>query len=398
MDKKKKIIIGSIVGAIVLLLVIVGVVYSSGNSKKVEPVETETTEKVNIDEVTEAVSEAATGNTIEKEVETEEVATEDASTEASSEEVTDSVAEATTEVVEVVTPVATSEATEAVTEVVSGEVNPAVTPVPKNSSLMSKFPVIDYPANGTGRGPGANFRKGHDYENHEVAGGKVLGELNWWELTTWTASNGVVLKVLPADQGFPNGAPIIDGCGLDNVPGSDFLLAVAECLGTGGYWGEGTDMSYQMTVVPVSQIPAASAKRTSIDVNDATLLGYKANYESIMNNDGAINGDLLITSNSVAHRALDGGDIWVISYDSGMGAWKVRINSSSAYQYTWDGIKNILKYVNPDGEALYNLIYEDFYTGRLDVIPNFDEWYPYGSNYIYVPDNTNMGYAMYYIK
>ena len=92
-----------------------------------------------------------------------------------------------------------------------------------NSSLMAKFPVIDYPANGTGRGPGANFRKGQDYENHEVAGGKVLGELNWWELTTWTASNGVVLKVLPADQGFPNGAPIIDGCGLDNVPGSDFV-------------------------------------------------------------------------------------------------------------------------------------------------------------------------------
>ena len=48
----------------------------------------------------------------------------------------------------------------------------------QNSSLMAKFPVIDYPANGTGRGPGANFRKGHDYENHEVAGGKVLGELN----------------------------------------------------------------------------------------------------------------------------------------------------------------------------------------------------------------------------
>ena len=113
------------------------------------------------------------------------------------------------------------------------------------------FQDLLYDKKGTGRGPGANFRKGHDYENHEVAGGKVLGELNWWELTTWTASNGVVLKILPADQGFPNGAPIIDGCGLDNVPGSDFLLAVAECLGTGEYWGEGTDMSYQMTVVPV---------------------------------------------------------------------------------------------------------------------------------------------------
>lgn len=268
----------------------------------------------------------------------------------------------------------------------------------KNSSLMSMFPVINYDKKGTGRGPGANFRKGHDYENHEVAGGKVLGELNWWELTTWTASNGVVLKVLPADQGFPNGAPIIDGCGLDNVPGSDFLLAVAECLGTNDTWSDGNDMSYHMTVVPVSQIPAASAKRTSIDVNDATLLGYKANYESIMNSPGGIEGDFLITSNKVTHRNLAGVEVWAISYDSGMGAWEVRINASSPYQYVWDGIKNILKYVNPDGEALYNLIYEDFYTGRLDVIPNFDEWYPYGSNYIYVPDNTNMGYAMYYIK
>ena len=267
----------------------------------------------------------------------------------------------------------------------------------QNSSLMAKFPVIDYPANGTGRGPGANFRKGHDYENHEVAGGKVLGELNWWELTTWTASNVVVLKVLPADQGFPNGAPIIDGCGLDNVPGSDFLLAVAECLGQGERWGEGTDMSYQMTVVPVSQIPAASAKRTSIDVNDATLLGYKANYESIMNNTGVISGDFIITSNSVAHRALDGGDIWVISYDSGMGAWKVRINSSSPYQYTWDGIKNILKYVNPDGEALYNVIYEDFYVGS-EAIQEWDSWWPVANSYIYQPDNTGLGYAAYYVK
>ena len=267
----------------------------------------------------------------------------------------------------------------------------------KNSSLMSMFPVINYDKKGTGRGPGANFRKGHDYENHEVSGGKVLGELNWWELTTWTASNGVVLKVLPADQGFPNGAPIIDGCGLDNVPGSDFLLAVAECLGTGGYWGEGTDMSYQMTVVPVSQIPAASAKRTSIDVNDATLLGYKANYESIMNSAGGIDGDFLITSNSVAHRSIGGGDVWVISYDSGMGAWKVRINASSPYQYTWDGIKNILKYVNPDGEALYNLIYEDFYTGRQDVMPTYDDWYSYGNSNIMIVD-TPQGYVEYCIK
>lgn len=267
----------------------------------------------------------------------------------------------------------------------------------QNSSLMAKFPVIDYPANGTGRGPGANFRKGHDYENHEVAGGKVLGELNWWELTTWTASNGVVLKVLPADQGFPNGAPIIDGCGLDNVPGSDFLLAVAECLGTNEYWSDGNDMSYHMTVVPVSQIPAASAKRTSIDVNDATLLGYKANYESIMNSAGGTDGDFLISSNKVTHRNLAGVEVWAISYDSGMGAWEVRINVSSPYQYTWDGIKNILKYVNPDGEALYNVIYEDFYVGS-EAIQEWDSWWPVANSYIYQPDNTGLGYAAYYVK
>ncbi|MCR4758508.1 MAG: hypothetical protein K5792_11965, partial [Butyrivibrio sp.] len=156
-------------------------------------------------------------------------------------------------------------------------------------------------------------------------------------------------------------------------------------------------MTYKMTVVPVSKITAASAKRTSIDVNDATLLGYKANYEAIMNNDGAINGDFIITSNSVTHRAVNGGDIWVIFYDSGMGAWKVRINSSSPYQYTWDGIKNILKYVNPDGEALYNVIYEDFYTGREDVMPTYDDWYSYGNSNIMIVD-TPQGYVEYCIK
>ncbi len=61
---------------------------------------------------------------------------------------------------------------------------------------MIVFQDLLYDKKGTGRGPGANFRKGHDYENHEVAGGKVLGELNWWELTTWTASNSVTHRAV----------------------------------------------------------------------------------------------------------------------------------------------------------------------------------------------------------
>ena len=340
-----------------------------------------------------------------------EISSEQATDYTENEETDDATAEVSLETAEVTETASSSGSKEDASEAISKangastntkaeqpEVAGATKASGKNSSLMSMFPVINYDKKGTGRGPGANFRKGHDYENHEVAGGKVLGELNWWELTTWTASNGVVLKVLPADQGFPNGASIIDGCGLDNVPGSDFLLAVAECLGTGEHWGEGTDMSYQMTVVPVSQIPAASAKRTSIDVNDATLLGYKANYESIMNSAGGIDGDFLITSNSVAHRSIGGGDVWVISYDSGMGAWKVRINASSPYQYTWDGIKNILKYVNPDGEALYNAIYDDFYVASYDnPIEAYDSWWPCGNSQIYSTGDTP-GYCEYFIK
>ncbi len=270
----------------------------------------------------------------------------------------------------------------------------------QKSTLMSKFPVIDYPRTGTGRGPGANYRKGIDYNNFFVTRRHTLGESNWWELTTWTASNGVVLKALPADQGYPYGViPIMDGCGIDNKPASDYLLAVGECMGWADYWGNGTDLRQKMTEVPAVQIPAASVNRTSIDVNDPALLSFKGSYEAIMNSAGGIDGDFFVEPNLVMHRDISGATVWKVQYDPGMGAWRVDIFPSFEFkfQYAWDGIKNILKYVDPDGEALYNVIFEDYYVGS-ESIPEFDSWWPVANSQIYQPDYSNMNYCEYFIN
>ncbi|MBE5917272.1 MAG: hypothetical protein E7273_10585, partial [Pseudobutyrivibrio ruminis] len=163
---KKKIVIGSIVGAIILLLAIVGVVYSQNKKTNVET-EVATNEQVNIDTVTSDVAEAAKGDTIEEASSTtsstEEVAevTVEASTETSSEEVVEAVAETS----------ASNETTETVT--VEAVANASTNTETVQTSTQSKgtvgwpnaeggfipnnthgWPVISGYV-GTGEGPGA---------------------------------------------------------------------------------------------------------------------------------------------------------------------------------------------------------------------------------------------------
>ncbi|MCR4798040.1 MAG: hypothetical protein K5853_06270 [Lachnospiraceae bacterium] len=283
----------------------------------------------------------------------------------------------------------------------SGEVNA--------QTLMSMFPVIDYASTGTGKGPGANFIKGVDYENIGMSSRHSLGDINWWELTTWTADNGVVLKVVPADSGYPYGVvPVVDGCGLDLIPGSPFMIAVSECRGDAEIWGKKkNDLKFLkkvQTQVPKSQIRAASKKKKSIDVNNAALIAYKEDYESIMNSTGVIEGDLLIYDDVVMHRDIGGANYWLIKYDKKKKAWMLQINVAFGYMYEWDGIRNMLKYISPDGEALYDTVYDDFYLASRDnPIEEYDKWFRCGKK-AKIKRATEDAYgfkfrgAVYYIK
>lgn len=90
-----------------------------------------------------------------------------------------------------------------------------------------------------------------------------------------------------------------------------------------------------------------------------------------------------------------GGIFWsVIRVDD---YWEVKINALPS-ELRWDGIHQVLRYLSPDGDSLYNLIYEDCYTGRQDIMPEYDEWYSYENSQVMVEDTENMGYVIYRFK
>jgi len=396
---KKKIVIGSIVGAIILLLAIVGVVYSQNKKTNVET-EVATNEQVNIDTVTSDVAEAAKGDTIEEASSTtsstEEVAevTVEASTETSSEEVVEAVAETS----------ASNETTETVT--VEAVANASTNTETVQTSTQSKgtvgwpnaeggfipnnthgWPVISGYV-GTGEGPGAawradfNYRDNTDAANHADANDPNSNQWDW--VTIVTASNGVKVKCFEMTNGY---LIINDGAGKDLEPNSKWMAALLE-IGTGGeteainYWNSSSGAT----------LPTTSFKRTSIDTGDTSVVAFKQTFEAYAKQ---LTADAQLVTNANGFQFIDANynTFWSITYDGSK--WVVQINSRPATR-SWEAMKEILHYVNPDGDSLYNVIYTDCYTGS-EVIQEYDNWYAVGSAQIYQPDNAS-GQAIYYFN
>ena len=399
-SNKRKIVIGSIVGAIVLLLVIGGVVYSKGNNTKVEKVNTETQE-VNVDSVISDVTEAAKGDTIDNATETvsTEDATENASAEVSVEDV--SVAEAST------SDEAVQESTETVAvETISNSSSNTETVSTSTSNGSAGWPNAEggfIPNNthgwpvisgyiGTGEGPGAAWRADFNYrDNTEVSNHAASANdpnSNAWDwVTIVTASNGVKVKCFEMTNGY---LIINDGAGKDLEPNSKWMAALREIEAGGdtetiNYWNSSSGAT----------LPTTSFKRTSIDTGDASVVAFKQTFEAYAKQ---ITADAQLVTNANGFQFIDANynTFWSITYDGS--EWVVRLNTNPATR-SWEAMKEIMHYVTPDGNAIYDAIYDDWYVGSYEnPIEDFDSWWPIGGSQVYCVNTNGAGYGLYYIK
>lgn len=363
-NNKRKIITGC-VGVVMLLLIIFLVACSKDNgdvevasiTEEVETTEEPETEEVETEEVETPEPDTEEPETEEPETEepdTEEPDTEDSDTEESNTETT----------------------------------APATTTTTSNSWGIPQ----EYNGDPEGKGPGRIIVKGFDYNDFDNAGASWQGEY-------WTASNGVEIKILSVEGNETGMLPVPDGKGKDLEPNSPFQVAFAEAFGI--------DINKFKADMNVT-IPLASYKRTDIDINDSNLVAFRDAYDyKLYSMKGmedsfkpyeygeGVNLRLAVATDGVAEFDIAGAKFWQIRKVNDY--WELRMNAIPA-DFRWEGIHQILRYLSPDGDSLYQVIYEDVYYGRFDVLPEYDEWYSYQNSQVMVKDTENMGYMIYYFK
>ncbi len=355
------------------------------------------------DEVTSEVAEAAKGDTIEdtsSATASTEEATE-ASTEASSEEVVEAVIETSTENTDTTVVEATvteADVTESVqvststSSTLTGQTGPNGWPNAEGGYIPNNthgWPVISGYV-GIGEGPGAAWRADFNYrDNTEVSNHTASANdpnSNAWDwVTIVTASNGVKVKCFEMTNGY---LIINDGAGKDLEPNSKWMAALREIEAGGdtetiNYWNSSSGAT----------LPTTSFKRTSIDTGDANIVAFKQTFEDYAKQ---ITADAQLVTNANGFQFINANynTLWSITYDGS--EWVVKINVRPATR-SWEAMKEIMHYVNPEGNSVYQLIYEDFYTGRQDIMPTYDDWYTYGGNQVLRNDSPK-GTCIYYFK
>ena len=241
----------------------------------------------------------------------------------------------------------------------------------------------------------------------------------WTTGTTWRASNGIEIKINDAwadavkagDLGSI-GAIWYEDPDRDLVPNSPYMTALYEFLyATDEAYLNGKDR-YNPEVVDISKlpdIPLATSKQTSVIETDESR-AYKKAYD-IMNG-FQLTGEWKATPTSLLQFGYDGGvGIGLTHIDPGTTyySWAIEYNGSewvvtfktNLSELNWDGLHNSLRLVSPDGDAIYNAVFEQFYYGA-DWIVDYDCWYPIpnSSSEICVPSLDAQGfvYARYYFR
>lgn len=183
----------------------------------------------------------------------------------------------------------------------------------------------------------------------------------WYQMQTWTASNGYTLRI--ADAYYvnpgplnPNDAVFVDGT-ENREPTSPFKVAVNEYMG----------LTSLATISPkdLPQVNTVSSKQTSINVNDPSLLAYKAAFDPLWQKQNGGNfSNLTFDSNGIALLDVTTGlyYLWDISYDASRGDWSFMVLGSYT-ELGWDAVKNSLRMITPDADAVFDAIYKDCYYG-----------------------------------
>ncbi|MBR5305007.1 MAG: hypothetical protein IKU37_09305 [Candidatus Gastranaerophilales bacterium] len=217
----------------------------------------------------------------------------------------------------------------------------------------------------------------------------------WTKKRTWTASNGVILKIKDeyARFDFENDVTlraafyaddVIICNGQDLSPNSDFMRALNEFqYGTPDRWV--TDMSS----LPLVDTPAT--KQTSAPETDSWK-AYKAAFDPLwcMQVEGSTYGVAKIQNYGTGiglFGGVIGGYVWNLDWIGDCWQLKIMVNP---HDLSWNAIRNSLRLVSPDGEQLYEEIYRQAYEDN-PTFTAFNTWCPIGGSeaMILSPEDTN---------
>ena len=195
----------------------------------------------------------------------------------------------------------------------------------------------------------------------------------WYEGKTWTASNGVVLRI--ADGYTWNHPQAVFIVGTENLePNSDFMKAYDEFTG---------EISLkQISAADLPLVNLATSKQTSINRNDPSFIAYKAAFDPLWSYQVGASytslSQLQVLEDGIGLlETLTGGYIWEMHYDSANGYWKLILKSNMT-ELEWNSIRNSLRMITPDGDSVYNEVYKQFYYDN-PTFPEYDMWVTIGS-------------------
>lgn len=239
----------------------------------------------------------------------------------------------------------------------------------------------------------------------------------WTTGTVWTASNGVSIKIndawadaIKAGDAGDSAAVWYEDPDIDPTPNSPYMNALNEFIyGTDEAYLNGKDR-WNSEVVDVSKLPditLASSKQTSVvETNESraykdafdVMYGFQATGKW-QANPGALLQFGYSGGKGIGLTTFEGasGYIWTIEYNGS--EWVVTINRNLS-ELQWDALHNSLRLLSPDGDSIYNAVYEDCYVGM--TIPDFETWYNISTLYnvscnseIYVTNTNGAGYMEY---
>lgn len=232
---------------------------------------------------------------------------------------------------------------------------------------------------------------------------------SWTKQATWTASNGVSIKINDAwadivTSGNLNGggsyaALYYDGT-EDLTPTSPYRLAIYEFIYSDEAYLNGVDR-YNPSIVDVSTlpvIPPASSKQTSAPKSEE-FKAYKEAFDVMYGFQRTgkwkrIFVEQLQNYESGIGLTVSGaeGYLWRLDYvDSTWKLW-LRINPS---ELQWNAIENSLRLVSPDGDALYQEFFTWFYYDS-PTFPEYDTWVSIGNSQAKVQVSDSGVYFYFY--
>ena len=232
----------------------------------------------------------------------------------------------------------------------------------------------------------------------------------WTMKRTWTASNGVVLKIkdeyahwdfnIATNRMAFDSSEILIIDDLDLRPGTPDFDAIVEFeYGTGAFQGGTEKMKISAADLPLVATPAT--KQTSAPKTDSwnayvaqfnPLWKYQAtgSYESAipqLQNYGT--GIGLVTGM---------GDGYIFNLDYIGDCWKLTIRGALT-ELQWNSVRNSIRLVSPDGEQLFDEIYSSFYGyvyGSAEgVLTEYNKWFNVGGSQLMAQTSD---FAYYYFK